>query len=96
MNEVGSTTLSLMHLPPAQPNTAGTMLRLLLYPGELYRLPPAARDVRILAGRAWLTVAVEYIFVSPVEKILSAPIKDSALCSALGHRPLILEIYLVI
>ena len=93
MNEVGSTTLSLMHLPPAQPNTAGTMLRLLLYPGELYRLPPAARDVRVLAGRAWLTVAGEDIFVTLGEKMSLPPRKDGALISALDQCPLILEIY---
>jgi hypothetical protein len=70
------------------------MLRLLLYPGELYRLPPAARGVRVLAGRAWLTVAGEDIFVTLGEKISSPPGKDGALISALGQSPLILEIYL--
>jgi hypothetical protein len=92
MNEVGSTTLSMMHLPPVRPNATGTMLRLLLYPGELYRLPPAIRDVRVLAGRAWLTVAGKDIFVSPGEKMSSPPSKDGTLISALGHRPLLLEI----
>ncbi len=91
MNEARLTPLNVTCLPPARPNAA--MLRLLLYQGELYRLPQAAYEVRVLAGRAWLTMAGQDVFVTPGEPLPLPASKDGVLISALGQRPLILEIY---
>ena len=92
MNGSVLNTFTLSH-PPAKANAAGSMLRLLLYKGELYRLPPAAAGIRVLAGRAWLTVAGQDLLVTPGEKVSLPSRKDGALISALGQAPLILEIY---
>ena len=91
MKDVGLSPLKIAPLPPAGPNAV--MLRLLLYQDEVYRLPRAAREVRVLAGRAWLTVAGEDVFVTPGEQLSLSARKDGALISALGQLPLILEIY---
>ena len=91
MKDVRLTFLKVAPLPPVRPNAV--MLRLLLYQDEVYRLPRTARGVRVLAGRAWLTVAGEDVFVTPGEQVTLSVRKDGALISALGQLPLILEIY---
>ena len=90
MKNVGLTTPNVMDLLPARTNVV--ILRLLLYQGEVYRLPQAACGLQVLAGRAWLTVAGEDVFVTPGEPLPLPASKDGALISALGRTPLILEI----
>jgi hypothetical protein len=70
----------------------GVILRLVLYRGEVYRLPEAWRKIRIRSGLAWLTFAGQDTVLACGEEAGFGPGKDFALVSALGHAPLVLEI----
>jgi hypothetical protein len=70
----------------------GVLLRLVLYRGEVYRVPPAGRGVRILKGRAWVTYGGEDILLARCRETRFAPGRGAALVSALGRAPLVLEI----
>ncbi len=68
------------------------ILRLVLYRGEVYRLPPAGRGVRILKGRAWVTHAGEDILLRRGDEAQLACGQGFALASAVGCTPLVLEV----
>jgi hypothetical protein len=68
------------------------MLRIVLYPGELYRLPQSGRGIRVCNGKAWATCAGKDIIVTPGETAQIAPGTDAVLVSAVGHAPMVLEV----
>jgi hypothetical protein len=68
------------------------MLRLVLYPGELYRLPQAGRGIRVCSGRAWTTCEGRDILMAQGETACIASGADAVLISAVGHIPLVLEV----
>jgi hypothetical protein len=68
------------------------MLRLVLYPGELYRLPQAGRGIRVCSGQAWATCEGRDILVAQRETACIASDTDAVLISAVGHIPLVLEV----
>ena len=84
--------VAITQAPQANSKMAAAMLRLVLYPHELCRLPQNSRGIRVLAGQAWVTLAGEDLVLTPGEKMRFAPTKDFALVSALGDVPLIVEI----
>lgn len=59
--------------------------------GEVFRLPLAFREVQVLSGVAWITVAGEDIILTCKEKASLLLNKDEAIISALSDAPLILE-----
>ena len=69
-----------------------TMLRLVLYKGEVYRLPATGRSIRILSGIAWATVAGEDMFLVAGETVTFPLRADRVLVSALSRSPLVLEV----
>ncbi len=69
-----------------------TMLRLVLYKGEVYRLSAAGRGIRILSGIAWATVAGEDMFLVAGETVTFPLRADGVLVSALSRSPLVLEV----
>jgi hypothetical protein len=71
---------------------AKAMLRLLLYRGELYCLPPMRQCIHVSSGSAWITHAGKDIILTQGGKASLASSKDFALVSALGDSPLIVEI----
>jgi hypothetical protein len=71
---------------------AGVILRLVLYHGEVYRLPEAWRKIRVRSGRAWVTLAGQDTVLACGEEAGLGPGKDFAVVSALGPAPLVLEI----
>lgn len=42
-------------------------LRVVLYPGEVYRLPEAGQRVRVAFGQAWLTTRGRYVVLQADE-----------------------------
>lgn len=62
-----------------------------LQKGEVFRLPSACREIKVLSGVAWITVAGEDIILICGKKATLALNKDEALVSALNDAPLILE-----
>jgi hypothetical protein len=71
---------------------AGVMLRLVLYRGEVYRLPEAWRKLRVRSGLAWVTFAGQDTILACGQEAGLGPGKDFPVVSALGHSPLVLEI----
>ena len=72
--------------------SASVLLRLVLYRGEVYRVPPAGRGVRILKGRAWITYGEEDILLTCGDETDLASGQGAALVSAVGRAPLVLEV----
>ncbi len=73
-------------------SSAGVLLRLVLYRGEVYRVPPTGQGVRVLKGRAWATYGGEDILLTRGEEMDLASGRGAALVSAVGCAPLILEV----
>lgn len=71
---------------------AGVMVRLMLRHNEVFRLPAVSRGIQVVSGLAWLTVAGEDIFLGNGQRLWLVGAKGSALVSALGQTPLILEV----
>jgi len=72
--------------------SANVILRLVLYRGEVYRLPPAGRGVRIVKGRAWVSHAGQDILLARGDEAHLAAGQGLTLVSTVGCAPLILEI----
>ena len=76
-----------------QPSTVPSMLRLVLYKGDLYRVPAASQGLQVVSGAAWVTMAGQDIFLEAGEKVDLTAKGDRAVASALGHVPLVLEVW---
>lgn len=70
----------------------GDCYRFTLHKGEVFRLPSACRDLHILSGTAWITVAGEDIILTS-DKKASLASNRGAIISALGNVPLILKAF---
>lgn len=60
--------------------------------GEVFQVPSACSEVRVLSGVAWITVAGQDLILTSGEKALVASKKGGAILSALGNLPLIVEV----
>lgn len=60
--------------------------------GKLFRVPSVCQQLHVLSGIAWLTVAGEDIILTTGEQILLDSNQGLAILSALGDKPVILEI----
>lgn len=60
--------------------------------GEVFRVPVACRELRVLSGVAWITVAGQDIILTSGETASLGSNKGSAILSALGKVPLSLEV----
>jgi hypothetical protein len=60
--------------------------------GELFRVPSGSKELHVLSGKAWITVAGEDIILNSGEKASLASNQGFAILSALGNMPLILEV----
>lgn len=78
--------------PDRRQGSAAILLRLVLWRNEVFRLSPESRGVRVLAGRAWVTYAGQDLILGRGDEVSITPGGDFALLSALGRRPLIVEI----
>jgi hypothetical protein len=67
-------------------------LRIVVYRGEIARLPAGGRALRAVSGKAWITYAGRDIILAPGEAAALAAGEDIALVSALGRNPLVLEL----
>ena len=66
--------------------------QLTLEKGEVFRIPQAYRQFKVLSGVAWLTVGGKDIILQSGEKVSLESKKDVAVISALGKTPLVLEV----
>jgi len=67
-------------------------LRVVLYPGEVYRLPEAGQRVRVAAGQAWLTTQGRDVVLQADESARLPVSREPALVSSLGPAPLMVEL----
>jgi hypothetical protein len=67
-------------------------LRLILYKDEVCRLPQGCQEIRVLSGRAWVTVSEKDLFLCSGDSLALNPKRTLALASALGNAPLVLEV----
>jgi len=65
--------------------------RLILDKSEVFRFPEC-RELHVLSGIAWVTIAGEDIILTSQERASFSLYKDAAIISALGKAPLILEV----
>jgi hypothetical protein len=72
---------------------AAPLLRLVLYKGEIFHLPGACQEIRILSGSGWLTRAGRDIILRAGERASIPASTDSVLISGLGQSPLIFEVW---
>ncbi len=72
--------------------STSVLLRLVLYRGEVYRVPPAGRGVRVLKGRAWATYGGKDLLLTRGDETDFASGQGAALVSAVGRAPLVLEV----
>ncbi len=82
-----TTSLSVRNLA-AQP----VALRLVVYPGEVYRLPQAGQQVRVAAGRAWLSLQGRDLVLAASETTRLPVSAEAALVSAVGTAPITVEL----
>ncbi|MCB0169752.1 MAG: ParB N-terminal domain-containing protein [Anaerolineae bacterium] len=68
------------------------LLRLILYKNEVCRIPQAYSEVKVVSGNAWLTMDGRDMFLVRGERASLASHRDTALISALGKTPLVLEV----
>lgn len=68
------------------------LLRLILYKNEVCRIPQAYSEVKVVSGNAWLTMDGRDMFLVRGERASLTSHRDTALISALGKTPLVLEV----
>lgn len=67
-------------------------LRVILYPGEVYRLPEAGQRVRVAAGQAWLTAQGRDVVLQAHESARLPVSREPALVSPVGLAALTVEL----
>jgi hypothetical protein len=66
-------------------------LRVVLMEGEALKLPRGSTSLRVLSGTAWVSHAGQDLFVPAGQRFRAAHGTDSAVVSALGGVPLLVE-----
>ena len=85
-------TLLFQGVERASAETAPSILRLVLLPGETLRIPGARASIRALSGTAWITRDGKDILLATGEKKDLAAARDSAVISAIGTEALLFEV----
>jgi len=71
---------------------ANQMVRLMLRHHEVLSLPAVGQGLEIISGVAWVTINSRDIILASGEILHLPSRRDTALISALGCQPLILEV----
>ena len=92
MNTTSGLTASAQHM--ANQRGEQLMQRILLYPGELYRIVPLRQQVKVVQGTAYLSHGGKDYFVQPGEAIKIGGGRDIALVSPVRGESLVMEVML--
>lgn len=84
--------LALIHTTPGD-HEASLLQRILLYPGELYRIPACYRCLRVIAGTALVTQVARDFVLAPGHETLLDVRGDDALVSSMRNQQAVVEIY---
>lgn len=68
------------------------LLRLVLYKGEVYRVPQAGTRIRVLDGVAWVTIGQKDIMLIPGDTLNLSPAYKSVI-STMRNDPVTFEIW---
>lgn len=68
------------------------LLRLVINPDEVYRLPETGQCVQVTSGCAWLTAQGRDVVLEPHRPIKVAASSEAMLVSPLGQAPVVLEV----
>ncbi len=76
------------------PQTSHTemQIRVMLLTGEVHRVKPNYRGLRIRSGQAWVTVNGYDLVLKRGEEVALEKRHDDAVVSSLGHAPLVIEL----
>lgn len=91
MGESRLINIALAYIPDTTTKMGASVLRIILYKNEVYRLRRVNQQIRVLSGIAWVTAAGEDIILAQEEKI-NIHSSDIVVVSPLGKPPLVLEI----
>lgn len=72
--------------------SSDVLVRLSVYPGEVYRLPEVGQRVRVVNGQAWLSAQGRDIVLGANEQFALADSTEAALVSPLTEAPVVLEV----
>jgi len=86
MNTLNSAFLS-RNITPSE-----VLVRLAVYPGEVYRLPEVGQRVRVVDGCAWLSAQGRDVLLCADEQFALAESTEAALVSPLTRAPVVLEV----
>ena len=88
---------SLALVSPARPTSVArrdqVVQRLVLYHGELYRVPADYRLLRVHSGQAYVTQAGQDRILLDEQELQLDSAADMALVSGIGGQPVILELF---
>lgn len=70
---------------------SGNLLRLVLYKGEVMRLPQHFKEIRAVAGSIWITAGGKDMMLSAGDTISLDTRKDFILVSTLHDTPAVIE-----
>lgn len=68
------------------------LVRLSVYPGEVYRLPEVGQSVRVVNGQAWLSAQGRDVVLSENDELTLSASTEAALVSPLTEAPVVLEV----
>lgn len=73
-------------------NSDSIQMRLIVYPGELFRLAQTGQRVRVADGRAWVSTQNQDVVLAAPEAVQLPVSSQAALVSAVGAQTLVLEV----
>lgn len=79
---------------PGDPQRWDCSRRVVLTETEAYTLPQGTRRVRVVKGGAWISYLREDVVLRAGQMLQLRTDRNGVVVTALGHRPLELEIYL--
>jgi hypothetical protein len=69
-----------------------TQLRVMLLKGEVQRVKPDYRGLRVRSGLAWITLNGRDLVLKRGEEVALEMQQEAAVVSPLGHVPLVIEL----
>jgi hypothetical protein len=77
---------------PASSKRSIVVSEVMLSKGDVYRVPESSQEIRVKSGSAWVSWHGEDIVLDRGESLSLLPRTDTAVVSAVGKWPLVLEV----
>lgn len=76
-----------------EPDQRDGARRISVYEVEAYTLPRHVRRVRVVSGGAWISYKREDILLYAGQDMHLHPEQDGVVITAIGHRPVVLDLF---